>query len=89
MPSGLVSTSASPSRSAGVAQDPVRVHLADHRQPVLGLGVVHAVPADHGEPALRRDLRAAGEHLGEQEVGSSDDGQATRFSANSGRPPIA
>ena len=51
---------------AGVAQDPVRVRLADHREPVLGLRIVHAVPADHDEPTLRRDLGAAREHLGEQ-----------------------
>ena len=90
MPSGLVSTSASPSRRPVLRQDPVRVHLADHREPVLRLGVVHAVPTDHDEPALRGDLRAAREHLGEHARSAArDDGHATRFSANSGRPPIA
>jgi hypothetical protein len=49
----------------GVGQEPVGCHLADDGQAVLGLRVVHAVPADHHEPALRRDVGAARQHLAE------------------------
>ena len=65
IPRALVSTSASPSRRPALVRMRSGMHLADDRQPVLRLRVVHAVPAHHGEPALLADLGPAGHHLGQ------------------------
>ena len=89
VPSGLVRTSRSPGRAAGVGEQPVGVHLADDREPEFRLRVVDRVaaeqqaagpPATRGAPAITSPSRSKG---------SSSRGQPTRLRANSGVPPMA
>ena len=62
---------------------------ARDRQAELGLGIVDRVAAEHGDARLRGDVGAAREDRGEHFGAELLEREATRFSAVSGRAPIA
>ena len=65
-PSGLVSTSASPTLAAGVGDHAVGVHGAGDREAVLGLWVVDRVPADDLGAGGAHDVHPAAQHLAQR-----------------------
>jgi hypothetical protein len=86
MPSGLVSTSASPARPPGVRDERARVDRARDREPVLRLGIVDRVPAREHSARRGQDVGAAAQDLA-QHGAEALERKATTLSALSGRRP--
>ena len=84
----LVRKSASPGRAPSLRAHLVGVRDARDRQAVLRLGVVDGVPADE---ARARRARTSGRRAGLAQDGARrrSSGKPPRFSAVTGRPPIA
>ena len=79
VPSGLVSSSASPHAGRGIALDPCRVRQAGHRQAVLRLHVDDRVSARDRAPGFAHlvgpALQDCGDHLGGEILGKGRDVQ--------------
>jgi hypothetical protein len=88
-PSGLVSTSASPSRSPELRSIRSGCTSPTTASPYLGSGRPRCARRPRANPPRAAISAPPASTSASSDVGSSDDGHATRFSANSGRPPIA
>ncbi len=89
MPSGLVSTSASPSRRPELRRIRSGCASPTTASPYLGSGSSTLCPPTTANPPSAAISAPPASTSASRDIGRSDDGHATRFSANSGRPPIA
>ena len=89
IPSGLVSTRASPSRSPLLVSTRSGWTSPTTASPYLGSGSSTLCPPTTANPPSAAISDPPASTSASREVGSSDEGQATRFNANNGRPPIA